>query len=128
MCAWMLDSFASDFIRETYLPDIVSCNKFISYCLTEPNSGSDASSLATKAIKTDDGNYILNGSKAFISGGGRSDLYIVMARTNPSIKGPKGISAFLVPKDSPGLAFGAQENKLGWNSQPTSTVIFEDCR
>jgi alkylation response protein AidB-like acyl-CoA dehydrogenase len=125
MCAWMIDSFASTHLREKYLPDITTCNKFISYCLTEPNSGSDAASLSTKAVKQGD-EYILNGTKAFISGGGRSDLYVIMARTGGP--GPKGISTFLLEKDFPGLSFGAQEKKMGWNSQPTSMVIMEDCR
>ncbi len=96
---------------------------FRRYCLTEPNSGSDAASLKTKATVQPDGSWVLNGSKAFISGGGTSDLYLVMARTGGD--GPGGISAFLVPKGTPGLSFGKQERKLGWNSQPTCAVFFE---
>ncbi len=96
-----------------------------SYCLTEPDAGSDAASLRTKAERDGD-DYILNGSKAFISGGGRSDIYVVMARTSDN--GPRGISTFVVEKGTKGLSFGAQEKKMGWKSQPTSAVIFEDCR
>ena len=95
-----------------------------SYCLTEPGSGSDAASLSTSAKKQ--GNeYVLNGTKAFISGAGQSNIYLVMARTDP---GPKGISSFIVPNDAPGLSFGKKEKKLGWNAQPTRSVIMEDCR
>ena len=96
-----------------------------SYCLTEPGSGSDAAALRTRAMKDGD-SYILNGSKAFISGAGTSDIYLVMARTGED--GPKGVSAFVVEKDTPGLSFGAQERKMGWNSQPTAMVMFDDCR
>merc|ERR1712039_268030 len=96
-----------------------------SYCLTEPGSGSDAASLRTTAVRDGD-DYVLNGAKAFISGGGTSDLYVVMCRTGGP--GPKGISAVVVPKDAPGLAFGKNEDKLGWKSQPTCAVMFEDCR
>jgi alkylation response protein AidB-like acyl-CoA dehydrogenase len=96
-----------------------------SYCLTEPGAGSDAASLSTRAERDGDG-YRLNGSKAFISGGGVSDVYVVMARTGAP--GPKGISAFVVEKGTPGLSFGAQEKKMGWNAQPTAQVNFDDCR
>merc|ERR1712039_509516 len=96
-----------------------------SYCLTEPGSGSDAASLRTTAVRDGD-DYVLNGAKAFISGGGTSDVYVVMCRTGGP--GPKGISAVVVPKDAPGLAFGKNEDKLGWKSQPTCAVMFEDCR
>ena len=100
---------------------------FSSYCLTEPGSGSDAASLSTSAKKSEDGKYyILNGEKAFISGGGDSDVYLVMCRTGGA--GPKGISCVLVEKGSEGLSFGKKENKLGWNSQPTRAVIFDDCK
>lgn len=98
---------------------------FASYCLTEPGAGSDAASLATKAERDGD-HYVLNGSKAFISGGGRSDIYVVMTRTGK--EGPGGITCLAVENGTPGLDFGAQEHKMGWNSQPTSAVIFEDCR
>ena len=125
MCAWMIDTFGNDEQRMKFLPDLVQMNTFASYCLTEPGSGSDAASLSTKAVKVGE-EYILNGSKAFISGGGSSDVYLVMARTGA--EGPRGISCFIVPKDAPGLSFGKQERKLGWNSQPTCAVIMEDCR
>jgi alkylation response protein AidB-like acyl-CoA dehydrogenase len=98
---------------------------FASYCLTEPGHGSDAGNLRTRAER-DGGDFVLNGAKAFISGGGESDVYLVMCRTGG--EGPKGISALIVPKGSPGLSFGKKEVKLGWNSQPTRAVIFEDCR
>lgn len=127
MVTRMIDQFASDEQRQRFLPDLCSMEKFASYCLTEPGSGSDASSLSTKAELSEDGKeYILNGSKAFISGGGRSDLYMVMARTGG--QGPKGISSIVVEKGTPGLSFGANERKLGWNSQPTCEVFFDDCR
>ncbi len=96
-----------------------------SYCLTEPGSGSDAAALATRAVRDGD-DYVLNGAKAFISGGGVSDIYVVMVRTGG--QGPKGISCLVVEKGTPGLSFGKKEKKLGWNSQPTAMVIFEDCR
>lgn len=124
MCAWMVDSFGTEEQRQKHLPSLVSMERFASYCLTEPGSGSDAASLSTKAERKGD-HFILNGSKAFISGGGHSDVYLVMARTGGP--GPKGISCILVEKDTPGLVFGKQENKLGWNSQPTCVVSFEDC-
>lgn len=125
MCAWMVDSFGSSELRERYLPSLCSMDLLSSYCLTEPGSGSDAASLRTTAIRDGD-DYVLNGSKAFISGGGVSDLYIVMCRTGGP--GPKGISCIIVPKDARGLAFGKNEDKMGWKSQPTSAVIFENCR
>ncbi len=123
MVAWMIDAFGSDAQRRRFLPDLAAMNAFASYCLTEPGAGSDAASLTTKA-RAVDGGYRLTGSKAFISGGGRSDLYLVMARTGG--EGADGISAFLVPADTPGLAFGAQERKLGWHSQPTAQVMLDD--
>ncbi len=98
---------------------------FASYCLTEPGSGSDAASLTTKARRDGD-HYVLDGTKAFISGGGVSDIYVVMARTGEA--GPRGISCIVVEKGTPGLSYGAQEKKLGWKSQPTSMVMFENCR
>ena len=126
MVAWMIDSFGSDETRAEYLPQLATMELFSSYCLTEPGSGSDAASLKTSAKVSGNADYVLNGGKAFISGGGVSDLYLVMART--SADGPKGVSAFLVPKDAPGLSFGGQEKKMGWASQPTSQVIFDDCK
>jgi len=125
MVNWMIDRFASDALRQKYCPDLCSMEKFASYCLTEPGAGSDAASLSTRAVKDGDF-YILNGAKAFISGGGRSEVYLVMVRTGGA--GPKGISAIIVDKDTKGLSFGAQEKKLGWHSQPTCVVSFEDCR
>lgn len=125
MCAWMIDSWGDDRQRAKFLPPLMSMEHFASYCLTEPGAGSDAASLRTKAVKDGD-DYVLNGSKAFISGGGRSDIYVVMARTGG--EGPSGISTFVVEKGTPGLSFGANEKKLGWNSQPTAVVNFEDCR
>ncbi len=125
MVAWMIDSFAADGLREEYLPRLLTMEHFGSYCLTEPSSGSDAASLKTTAVKDGD-HYVLNGSKAFISGGGASDVYLVMCRTGGP--GASGISALLVPKETEGLSFGKKEKKLGWNSQPTAAVIFEDAR
>ena len=125
MAAWMIDSFGTEEQRRRFLPDLTTMRRFASYCLTEPNAGSDAASLRTKAERDGD-HYVLNGTKAFISGGGRSDLYVVMVRTNGP--GPKGISCLVVEAGTPGLGFGKQESKLGWKSQPTSSVIFEDCR
>jgi alkylation response protein AidB-like acyl-CoA dehydrogenase len=125
MVAWMIDQFGSSDLRHRYLPQLVSMDWFASYCLTEPGAGSDAGSLRTSA-KRDGDNYILNGSKAFISGAGLSDIYLVMARTGAS--GPKGISAFVVEKKFPGVSFGANEKKLGWNAQPTAQVNFDNCK
>ncbi|GAA6225724.1 isobutyryl-CoA dehydrogenase, mitochondrial [Lates japonicus] len=124
MCAWMIDTFGNNEQREKFCPDLCSMEKFASYCLTEPGSGSDAASLLTSAQRKGD-HYILNGSKAFISGGGDTDVYVVMCRTGS--KGPKGISCVVVEKGTLGLSFGKKEQKVGWNSQPTRAVIFEDC-
>ncbi|XP_042342641.1 isobutyryl-CoA dehydrogenase, mitochondrial [Plectropomus leopardus] len=124
MCAWMIDTFGNSEQRERFCPDLCSMEKFASYCLTEPGSGSDAASLLTTA-KLQGDHYILNGSKAFISGGGDTDVYVVMCRTGG--KGAKGISCLVVEKGTPGLGFGKKEQKVGWNSQPTRAVIFEDC-
>ena len=125
MATWMIDKFGSDDLRARYVPRLVSMELIASYCLTEPGSGSDAAALRTTA-RLDGDHYVLNGSKAFISGAGTSDVYVVMARTGQD--GPKGISTFVVDKDAPGLSFGAQEKKMGWNSQPTAIVAFDDCR
>ena len=125
MVAWMIDTYGTGELRERLLPDLCSMAKFASYCLTEPDSGSDAASLKTRAVREDD-HYVLDGNKAFISGGGCSDVYIVMARTGEG--GPRGISCFLVENGTPGLSFGAKEKKLGWHSQPTAMVILEGCR
>ena len=125
MAAWMIDAFGSEAQRQRFLPKLCSMEHFASYCLTEPGAGSDAASLATRAQR-DGEHYILDGAKAFISGGGTSDLYVCMVRTGGA--GPKGISCIVVEKDTPGLTFGAREKKLGWNSQPTAMVMFEKCR
>ncbi len=125
MASWMIDRFGDDALRHRFLPDLCSMQRFASYCLTEPGAGSDAASLRTRAVRDGD-HYVLNGTKAFISGGGRSDIYVAMVRTGGD--GPKGISCLVIEAGTPGLSFGAQERKLGWNSQPTSMVIFEDCR
>ena len=125
MATWMIDSFGSDDLRGRYVPRLTTMELIASYCLTEPGSGSDAAGLRTTA-KRDGDHWVLNGSKAFISGAGTSDVYVVMARTGAD--GPKGISTFVVEKEAPGLSFGAQEKKMGWNSQPTAIVAFDDCR
>ena len=125
MAAWMIDRFGSATVREKFLPGLCTMEQFASYCLTEPGSGSDAASLKTKAVRDGD-DYVINGSKAFISGGGRSDVYVTMVRTGDD--GPGGVTCIAIPKDAPGISFGAQERKMGWNSQPTAMVLFDDCR
>jgi alkylation response protein AidB-like acyl-CoA dehydrogenase len=125
MAAWMIDRFGTREQRARFLPNLMSMAHFASYCLTEPGSGSDAAALATRAVRDGD-DYVLNGTKAFISGGGVSDVYVTMVRTGE--EGPKGISCLVVEKGTPGLSFGKPEKKLGWNTQPTAMVIFEDCR
>ncbi len=125
MSAWMIDAFADAPQRKRFLPKLCSMEHFASYCLTEPGAGSDAASLATKARRDGD-HYVLDGAKAFISGGGMSDIYVCMVRTGEA--GPKGISCIVVEKGTPGLTYGAQEKKLGWKSQPTAMVMFENCR
>ena len=125
MVAWMIDRFGSEAQRRRHVPKLASMEHFGSYCLTEPGSGSDAASLRTRARRDGD-HYVLDGAKAFISGGGAADVYIVMARTGG--EGARGISALIVEKDTPGLSFGKKERKLGWNSQPTRMVILENAR
>ncbi|HEY2032284.1 MAG TPA: isobutyryl-CoA dehydrogenase [Rhizomicrobium sp.] len=125
MASWMIDRFGGDEQRKRFLPKLVTMEKIASYCLTEPGSGSDAASLKTRAVKDGD-HYVLNGSKAFISGAGVSDVYVCMVRTGED--GPKGISCIVVEKGTPGLSFGKKERKMGWNSQPTAQVIFDNCR
>ncbi len=125
MVTWMIDSFGDAALRARFVPALATMDKIGSYCLTEPGSGSDAAALRTTA-KRDGEQYVLNGSKAFISGARTSDLYVVMCRTGEA--GPKGVSAIVVEKDTPGLSFGSQERKMGWNSQPTAVVQFDDCR
>ena len=125
MASWMIDRFGSDDLRERYLPRLTTMELIASYCLTEPGSGSDAANMRTTA-KLEGDHYVLNGGKAFISGGGVSDIYVVMARTGG--EGAKGVSAFVVEKGTPGLSFGANERKMGWNAQPTAQVNFDNCR
>jgi alkylation response protein AidB-like acyl-CoA dehydrogenase len=125
MATWMIDTFGGQELKDRYLPELVTMDKIASYCLTEPGSGSDAAALRTTA-KPDGDDYVLNGTKQFISGGGVNDVYVVMARTGDHKS--KGISCFVVEKDTPGVSFGAPEKKLGWNSSPTAQVIFEDAR
>ncbi len=125
MCARMLDHLATDALKERLLPDALGMNCVLSYCLTEPGSGSDAAALKTKATRTNEG-WALTGTKAFISGGGYSDAYIIMARSGDDT--PAGISAFLVEDGADGLSFGGLEDKMGWRSQPTRQVQLDDCR
>jgi alkylation response protein AidB-like acyl-CoA dehydrogenase len=125
MAAWMLDCFGDDAQRRRFVPKLASMEHFASYCLTEPGAGSDAAALKTRAVR-DGGHYVVDGAKAFISGGGTSDVYVCMLRTGGA--GPKGISCIVVEKGTPGLSFGKKEKKLGWNSQPTAMVLFENCR
>lgn len=125
MAAWMIDRFGSDDLKGRYLPDMIACHRMGSYCLTEPGSGSDAAALKTKAVRDGD-DYVVSGSKAFISGGGENEVYVVMVRTGED--GPKGISCLVIDKDMPGVSFGAQEKKLGWHSQPTAQVNFDSVR
>lgn len=125
MCAWMIDRYGSDEQRHKYLPKLCTMEHLASYCLTEPGAGSDAAALKTKAVLDGD-HYVLDGQKQFISGAGVSDVYVVMVRTGEA--GPSGISTIVVEKDTPGLSFGANEKKMGWNAQPTRAVIFENCR
>jgi len=125
MCGGMIDKFGSDEARARWLPDLCRMEKVFSYCLTEPGSGSDAAALRTRAERTNEG-WSLNGTKAFISGGGYSDAYICMVRTGQ--EGPKGISTVVVESGTPGLSYGAAERKMGWKAQPTSQVQFDDCQ
>lgn len=125
MAAWMIDRFGSAEVKSKYLPSLVTCDQIASYCLTEPGAGSDAASLKTKAVRDGD-DYVVTGSKAFISGGGENDVYVTMVRTGED--GPKGISCLVIEKDMPGVSFGAQEKKLGWRSQPTAQVNFDGVR
>ncbi|THD56151.1 isobutyryl-CoA dehydrogenase [Phenylobacterium sp.] len=125
MASWMIDRFGDEELRHRFLPKLTTMDYIASYCLTEPGSGSDAAALKTTA-RLDGDHYVLNGSKAFISGAGISDIYVVMVRTGGP--GPKGISAVIVEAGTPGLSFGAQEKKMGWKSQPTAQVNFDDCR
>ncbi len=125
MASWMIDRYGSEALRQRFLPRMATMELIGSYCLTEPESGSDAAALRTTA-RLDGEHYVLNGSKAFISGAGVSDVYVVMVRTGGA--GPKGVSTLVVEKGTPGLSFGAPERKMGWNAQPTAVVNFDDCR
>lgn len=125
MVTWMIDSYGTDEQRHQWVPGLCSMDQLGSYCLTEPGAGSDAAALSTKAVRDGD-DYVLTGVKQFISGAGTSDVYVVMARTGAA--GPKGISAFVVPRESAGLSFGANEKKMGWNAQPTRQVILDEVR
>ncbi|MDW4496779.1 acyl-CoA dehydrogenase family protein [Sulfitobacter sp. D35] len=125
MCAKMIDAFGSDEMKARVLPDVLTMKTVLSYCLTEPGSGSDAAALKTRAERTNDG-YTLNGTKAFISGGGYSDAYVCMVRTSDD--GANGVSTVYVEDGTPGLSFGGLEDKMGWRSQPTAQVQFDDCR
>jgi len=125
MASWMIDTFGSDAQRQEWLPRLTSMELIASYCLTEPGAGSDAASLKTKAVREGD-EYVITGTKQFISGAGTSDIYVLMARTSDD--GAKGVSTFIIPKDAPGLSFGANERKMGWKSQPTRQVILDGVR
>ncbi len=125
MCAWMIDRYGSVEQRQRFLPKLCTMEHLASYCLTEPGAGSDAAALKTRAVLDGD-HYVLDGQKQFISGAGVSDIYVVMVRTGEA--GPAGISTVVVEKGTPGLSFGAEEKKMGWNAQPTRAVIFENCR
>ncbi|AOL22649.1 Acyl-CoA dehydrogenase [Erythrobacter litoralis] len=125
MAAWMIDRFGSQGVKDTYLAQLITMEHIASYCLTEPSSGSDAAALRTTA-KRDGDDYILNGTKQFISGAGENEIYVAMVRTGED--GPKGITCMVIEKDMPGVSFGAPEKKLGWHSQPTAQLILEDVR
>ncbi|WP_260483543.1 acyl-CoA dehydrogenase family protein [Sphingomicrobium flavum] len=125
MASWMIDRFGDQALKDKYLPGLIPMDQMASYCLTEPSSGSDAAALKTKAVLDGD-HYVVSGSKAFISGGGVNEIYVVMTRTGED--GPKGISALVIEKDMDGVSFGANEKKLGWHSQPTAQVNFDEVR
>ncbi len=125
MASWMIDRFGAQAVKDKYLPSMVTMDRLGSYCLTEPGSGSDASALKTRAVRDGD-DWIVTGSKQFISGAGENEVYVTMVRTGE--EGPKGISCLVIEKDMPGVSFGANEKKLGWHSQPTRQVIFDGVR
>ncbi|MDR6113746.1 MULTISPECIES: acyl-CoA dehydrogenase family protein [unclassified Sphingomonas] len=130
MASWMIDRFGDADVKGRYLPDLVTMERMASYCLTEPGSGSDAAALKTRAVRDGD-HYVVTGSKQFISGGGENEVYVTMVRTGPNTpegEGPKGISCLVIDKDTPGVSFGANERKLGWHSQPTRQVTFDNVR
>ncbi len=125
MASWMIDRFGGAEVKDKFLPDLVGMEKIASYCLTEPGSGSDAAALKTKAVLDGD-HYVVNGTKQFISGAGENEIYVTMVRTGED--GPKGISCLVIEKDMDGVTFGANEKKLGWHSQPTRQVMFDNVR
>ncbi|MEW4466409.1 acyl-CoA dehydrogenase family protein [Parasphingorhabdus sp. JC815] len=125
MAAWMIDTFGSHAVKDKYLPDLIGMEKIASYCLTEPGAGSDAASLKTRAVKDGD-HYVVSGSKAFISGGGENEVYVTMTRTSDD--GASGVTCLVIDKDMEGVSFGANEKKLGWHSQPTAQVNFDNVR
>ncbi|WP_112382064.1 acyl-CoA dehydrogenase family protein [Sphingomonas carotinifaciens] len=125
MASWMIDRYGDPDLKARYLPDLVTMDRLASYCLTEPGSGSDAAALKTRGVRDGD-DYIVTGSKQFISGGGENEVYVTMVRTGE--EGPKGISCLVIDKDMPGVSFGANERKLGWHSQPTRQVTFDQVR
>lgn len=125
MATWMVDTFGNDEQRAKWVPGLTSMEQLGAYCLTEAGAGSDAAALATTAVLDGD-EYVLNGSKQFISGAGTAGVYVIMARTGGP--GPKGITAFVVEDGTPGLSFGKQEDKMGWRAQPTAAVMFDNCR
>src|SRR4029079_10437828 len=125
MASWMIDRFGGAEVKQKYLPSMITMERIGRYCLTEPSSGSDAAALKTKAVLDGD-HYVVSGSKAFISGGGVNEVYVTMVRTGDD--GPKGITCLVIDKDMPGVSFGAQERKLGWHSQPTAQVNFDEVR
>jgi len=127
MATWMLGTWATEAVRTTWGEALTSGQKLASYCLTEPGAGSDAASLKTRADKDGD-HYVINGAKAFISGAGSTDVLVLMARTGAPDSGAKGISAFAVPADAPGISYGKKEEKMGWNSQPTRVISFDNVR
>lgn len=127
MATWMLGTWATEAVRTTWGEALTSGSKLASYCLTEPGAGSDAASLKTRADKEGD-HYVINGAKAFISGAGSTDVLVLMARTGAPDSGAKGISAFAVPADAPGISYGKKEEKMGWNSQPTRVISFDNVR
>ncbi|MDH0363887.1 acyl-CoA dehydrogenase family protein [Comamonas aquatica] len=127
MATWMLGTWATEAVRATWGEALTSGQKLASYCLTEPGAGSDAASLKTRADRDGD-HYVINGAKAFISGAGSTDVLVLMARTGAPDSGAKGISAFAVPADAPGISYGKKEEKMGWNSQPTRVISFDNVR
>jgi alkylation response protein AidB-like acyl-CoA dehydrogenase len=130
MASWMIDRFGSQAVKDKYLPRLIGMERFASYCLTEPSSGSDAAALKTRAVKDGD-DWLVTGTKQFISGGGENEIYVTMVRTGPigpEGDGPKGISCVVIEKAMPGVSFGAQEKKLGWHSQPTAALNLDNVR